>query len=168
MRLQTASGQNLDLFACDFFEGILERTEGTPDSVFRNLIQATLIEPEATRSAMENALYIITGYYPVIWEPFQVQNGWFWNAQSFYNTASYWGGGLSDPYNFWIEVFVKSPQVSGSFFYNGANTFWNGNLTTQSFWSSNENEILTYNQILAVIDRVKVGGTVPHLTLTFV
>lgn len=168
MRIQTASGQNLDLVACDFFEGYLERPEGMNDNQFRKWIEATLLQPLATRSAMENALFIVTGYYPIIWEPFQIDGGCFYDdINSFYDDDSFYGS-LLDPYNFWIEVFVPDPTANGTGFFDGNDSWFDGDLTDHSFYAATESDIWNYDQILALINRVKVGGTVPHLTLTYI
>jgi hypothetical protein len=164
--IQTATGNNLDLVCCDYFEGLFERYPQMSDTQFRVLIQATLLEPLCTRQAMENAIYNLTGYYPKIYEPFQTEGNAFLDSVSFLDAGSFVGG--SDPYNFWIEVFVQSPTVSGSAFVDGSSSFVDGPAGTLSFVGSNSTTVLTYDQVLAVINRVKVGGTVPHLTLTFV
>ena len=169
MRLQTAAGTNLDLIACDFFEGILQRQENMPDNDFRKLIQATLLQEEATVQGMKNAIYTVTGYYPIIWEPFSLTDTAFADGlTTFADGDTTFAGGLSAAYNFWIEVFVDDPGLSLSAFADGANTWADGDITTQSFADASKGNYFTYDQILAIVNRVKVGGTVAHLTLTYI
>jgi len=167
MRIQTATGENLDLVACDFFEGILQRTEGMPDNLFRRFIQSTLLQEEATVAGMKHAIFVITGYVPIIWEPFSLTDTVFTDDDSYFDSDSFFGG-LLDPYNFWIEVFVTDPTANGTAFFDGSDSWFDGDLTDQSFYGSSENEFITYDQILAVVNRVKVGGTIAHLTVTYI
>ncbi len=169
MRIQTAMGENLDLIACDYFEGILSRTEGMSDDIFRNLIQCTLIEEMCTVQGMKNALFNLTGYYPVIWEPWDSSQTGAYNVNVWgYNNGGAYGDNA--PYQFWIEVFVNEPSSSK---YGGFNTnTWGYNKTTvdgsNGAYSGQSGTVLTYDQILAVVNRVKVGGTVPNLTVTYI
>jgi len=165
MRIQTATGQNLDLIACDFYEGILERPENMSDEQFRKFILASLLQEQATRKGMEKAIELITGYTPIIWEGFQFEDGFFLDSESYYDDSFF--GGLI-PYNFWIEVFVNDPTIQDFLYFDGDDSWLDGDIGDQSFLSGDDNYIITYDEILAVVNRVKVGGTVPHLTVTYV
>jgi hypothetical protein len=167
MRIQTATDDNLDLIACDYFGDFLIRFPGTNDTDFRRQILATLLEEMATREGMRKAIFNLTGYYPIIWEPFNPDDTGAYNVPNWgYNTGGGYGGHI--PYNFWITVYVDGSVMDSygslnteTWGYNGIELGDNGAYGNPSLLSTT----LTYEQVLAVINRVKVGGTVPHLTL---
>ena len=69
-RIQTETSPELDLASVDFFgQGVLPRPTGMSDANYLALIQANLLQPAATRGAVSNAIYRLTGAVPRIVEP---------------------------------------------------------------------------------------------------
>jgi hypothetical protein len=111
---------------------------------------------------MINAITNLTGYTPIIWEPFDNTNGGYNTPGLAYNAGGSYGG--LQPYNFWIWVYVNANTLYSyggyndpSFGYNAGGAYSGGIIYS-----------FTYDQILSVVNRVKLGGTVPHLTLIYV
>ncbi len=69
MRLLTASGGFLDIWAYDFFGTLILRKTGQTDTSWRNAIIANLFRERGTRASMENVLTELTGVEPEIFEP---------------------------------------------------------------------------------------------------
>lgn len=78
-RLATAYGIWLDILAFDFLGRFLIRN-GLLDDVFRAVIKSTILQERVTRQGMINAITILTGTVPWIFEP--------WNT---YDTGAYSG-----------------------------------------------------------------------------
>jgi hypothetical protein len=76
-RLATAYGVWLDILAYDFLGRYLQRN-GLPDATFRARIKATVLQERVTRAGMINAVTVLTGKAPIIFEP--------WNT---YDTGAY-------------------------------------------------------------------------------
>lgn len=164
MRIQTSTGENLDLEACDYFGDNVQRTEGMNDNKFRQLILSTLLQPMATVQGMIDAITALTGNVPLIFEPFGPQGNAFYNQDFYYNENSYYGGYA--PYNFWITVFVNAPENNFGYF-NMPDYCYNESLGNFYYGGSGE-YVFLYDEILSVVNRVKVGGTVPHLTVIYI
>lgn len=78
-RLSTAYGIWLDIFAYDFLGKFLVRNS-IADDAFRKVIRATILQERVTRAGMINAVTILTGTPPFLFEP--------WNT---FDTGSYSG-----------------------------------------------------------------------------
>jgi len=169
MRLQTATDDNLDIIACDYFGNLLFRAPTMTDAAFMNYIQATLLEEMATRKGMIHAITVLTEIPPIIWEPWDAGGNAAYNIPVWgYNTGGSYGSNI--PYNFWINVFVIGNIMNNygvfdfpTWGYNQSGPIINGAYGNSSLY----NYTLTYDEILALINRIKVGGTVPHLTVTY-
>jgi hypothetical protein len=85
IRLSTAYGVWLDIFAYDFLRRYLVRN-GTADDVFRATIRATILQERVTRAGMINALTLLTGKAPKIFEP--------WST---FDTGAYSGPRIGGP-----------------------------------------------------------------------
>lgn len=68
-RIATATAGLLDMICVDFFGLLLRRRAGETDDAFRSRIQANLLIPRATRSALSSALFTLLGRAPMIFEP---------------------------------------------------------------------------------------------------
>lgn len=135
MRLQTATGDNLDLISQDYFENGLPRRTGEDDDSFRSRISANLLQERATRNGMESALYKLTGFYPIIFEPFNFYDCGAYNVIYPYVSLAYadpntpgtgtgsYGSG-SYPYQCFITVFVS--QYQGMASYSGYDDYYFG------------------------------------------
>jgi hypothetical protein len=80
IRLSTAYGIWLDIFAYDFLRRYLVRN-GTADDVFRATIRATILQERVTRAGMINALTLLTGKAPKIFEPWSTFDTGAYSAQ---------------------------------------------------------------------------------------
>jgi len=78
-RLSTAYGIWLDIFAYDYLGNFIKRG-AAPDSAFRAVIRATILQERVTRAGMINAVTTLTGTAPAVFEP--------WNT---YDTGAYSG-----------------------------------------------------------------------------
>lgn len=109
-RLATAYGIWLDIFSFDYLGRFLVRNS-LPDDSFRALISATILQQRVTRAGMINAIQMITGNTPSVFEP--------WNT---FDTGAYSGSRAGG-----------NPQY-GSFGYNVGQGGWgNMNLPAQTF-----------------------------------
>jgi hypothetical protein len=68
-RIKTATDGWLDMIGLDFFGSSLIRYSDQADSSYRNRILINIFRERATRLAMEQVLYDLTGRMPVIVEP---------------------------------------------------------------------------------------------------
>lgn len=155
MRLQTMTGDTLDIFAKDFFGNKLLRHFGELDDVYRKRISASLLRSGATRQAMIQVLTDLTGRVPVIFE--SGIDSAFYN-HSFYNHTSY--GTNDDAYQAWIIVYRPlSPILAGTSYYT--NTGFYNHSYYQTIISAN----VTDQDILDAIEQTKVKGTLIHTTI---
>jgi hypothetical protein len=155
MRLQTMTGDSLDLFAQDYFGNKLLRHFGEQDDPYRQRISASLLPPGATRPAMIKVLTDLTGRTPIIWEPGRDSS--FYN-HSFYGYSSY--GTTDAPYQAWIIAFRPiSPASAGLSYYNHT-TFYG-----HSFYGGINSSGVTDQDILDAIERTKCKGTLIHTTI---
>ncbi len=68
-RIATATDGFLDLISFDFFGNSLPRKTSESDTAFRSRIQSELLLQRATRQGVSEALEILTGRTPIIFEP---------------------------------------------------------------------------------------------------
>jgi hypothetical protein len=170
MRLQTAYGDNLDLISEDYFGDSLPRHVGETDDSFRARISANLLQERATRRGMDNALFILTGYHPIIFEPWRPFDTGGYNCFPLaYADPSTPGSGFgsygsgSYPYQGFVDVFVD--QYQGMGVYSGYNVFYGGYNdygTPAEFWYGGESLLTTItsdDDIYQTINLTKVYGT---------
>lgn len=104
-RLATVSGVFLDLVAKDYFGTRIVRNAAEPDTHFRRRILAEILRPRATRAAIDQALFDLTGQHPVIFEPANATDTGGYNLGGIgYNTAGGWGSVLL-PFQAFITAF---------------------------------------------------------------
>lgn len=165
MRLQTATEDNLDLISKDYLGDSLPRRTNENDDSYRNRISANLLQEKATRPGMSQALYNLTGFYPVLFEP------WYpWDCGGYnvfqkmgYSTAGKYGSGAYT-YQGFIDVFVSAYQGMASysgynddaFGYNAAG----GNARGWYGGKSLINVIVSDQDIYDLINLVKPEGTI--------
>jgi hypothetical protein len=125
LRLQTCTGDNLDLFSQDYFGGYLPRRFDESDDSYRNRISATLLQEKSTRYGMQNALFLLTGIEPVIFEPWNPYDCGGYNVASTmgYDIAGSYGSG-SYPAQVFIDVYVNGYDQMGG--YSGYNDYYGG------------------------------------------
>lgn len=125
LRIQTATGNNLDLISRDYFGGALPRkSSGENDTSFRNRILATLLQEKSTRYGMDNSLFRLTGFHPRIFEPWNpLDTGGYDVPVMGYSTAGYYGSGAY-PAEVFIDVYVNAYGNMAN--YSGYNDYFFG------------------------------------------
>lgn len=99
-RIQTETFPELDFASIDYLGSLLPRPSGATDAAFAQQIIAALFQPAATRSALQNALTLLTGSVPRMLEPWNVNDtgSWdnksYWNVDTVANPARWGDGGL--------------------------------------------------------------------------
>ena len=170
MRLQTAYEDNLDLIATDYF-GVdpgLPRRAGENDDTYRIRIKANLLLERATRRGMDNALYVLTGFHPILFEPWRPLDCGGYNVADSpqtigYSTHGSYGSG-SYAYQGFIDVFISAFDAMGT--YNGYNNPYFGYNAAGSpaiGWyggESLESQLIQDRDIYQTINLTKVEGTV--------
>lgn len=158
-RVQTATDINLDQIAQDYFGNSLPRHADENDSTYRTRILANLLQQKATRYGMENALLLLTGYKPIIFEPWNPYDCGAYNVPWTigYSVAGSYGSG-SYPYQCFIDVFVDSALGMGNF--SGYNDFYGG------YTTAGGNAMLYYGGESALISTVTDQDIYRLITLT--
>lgn len=164
-RLQTATDINLDQFSQDYFGNGLPRHEDENDRTYRTRISANLLQEKATRFGMENALFLLTGYEPLIFEPWNPRNCGAYNVPSSlaYSTHGSYGSG-SYAYQCFIDVFVNQYDSLGG--YSGYNDNMGGYDAAgdkAALWYGGDSLIvstITDDDIYRIITLTKCWGTV--------
>lgn len=115
-RIKTATDVYLDLISIDFFGTELPRKHEESDGNFRIRILLNLFRERATREGMRKVLFDLTGFEPIIIEPYRPQDTGAYNVASTmgYNIAGrYSGAGLQ--YQAFIIVFRPILNGAGNF-----------------------------------------------------
>lgn len=122
-RITTASGDQLDLVAADFFGNALLRSAGEPDASLRARIKAGLFRERGTRKAAVQVLEQLTGYKPLIAEPFQATDcGAYGQALSGYGSAGCYGSQQCPASAFITAFHAPGPWAGNLPGYGNANT----------------------------------------------
>lgn len=112
--------EQLNLFAQDFFGNTLPRNPGENNVSYKNRIYANIFAPKATRFGMDLALYNLTGFHPIIFEPWNPGDAMFYgdpNIGSFQGQCAYGVGkyGSGEPYQAYIDVLIPNNQGMGNY-----------------------------------------------------
>lgn len=191
-RIQSATDINLDLISQDYMGIYLPRFPKENDDTYRQRILANVVKEKATRPGMFNALLILTGFPPIIYEPWSAFDNGGYNipvgGYSYFDSMGiqhrygiFLYGSMSSatfPYQFEIVVFLHANQglaqfpgyqvypaviASGASYYGyNYNNWW---------WGSNSlvTQIITNNIILQTIELTKTLGTnLRKLTVNFI
>ena len=164
-RIKTATDVNLDIISSDFLGDELPRRAQETDDSFRARILATLLREKATRRAMKNAIFNLTGRYPRIFEPWNSTDCGGYNDYTAlaYNTIGSYGSG-SFAYQAFIDVYVDPYQGMSS--YSGYNNYFGGYGSfggLADLWYGGESIIKTIisdQDIYKLINLTKVFGTI--------
>lgn len=112
-RLLTATGPWLDVAAFDFFGTAVKRGYNESDSTFRLAILANLFRPRATRKAIGDILYSLTGYRPRIIEPWQPADcGAYGIGYACYGGAGAYGSVLLPAQAFLVAKRPRQPGIA--------------------------------------------------------
>lgn len=165
LRLQTATDINLDQISQDYLGDTLPRRVDEDDDSYRNRISATLLQEKATRYGLDNALFLLTGYHPILFEPWNPLDCGGYNVyqKMGYSTAGLYGSG-SFAYQGFADVFVSAYIGMGN--YNGFDDYLggynaSGGLARQ--WYGGDSlviKIIDDQDILNTINLTKVFGTI--------
>jgi len=103
-RISTATGGWLDMIAYDYYGNSLVRGPVQSDDSFRREILMGLFQEKATRKAINNVVFQLTGSTPRIFEPLRVPDTGAYGAPNFgYGLAGGYGSDLL-PYQAFIKV----------------------------------------------------------------
>jgi hypothetical protein len=158
-RIATSTGPFLDLIAFDFLGRYLVRG-GLSDNPFRARIMATILQERVTRAGMINALTLLTGQAPIIFEPWNTGDaGGYGCPNVAYGAAGGWGS-----MNLPGQAFVTVTRTSGSGVPNvggyGSNLGGYGIGATEYVGPSNEQIGITDDDIYATIITTKPTGVI--------
>jgi hypothetical protein len=111
-RLATATGIWLDIWSYDYLRRYLPRA-GRGDTIFRAIIQATILQERVTRAGMMNAITALVGTSPGIIEPWSTGDCGGWGGNNFgYGIAGAWGS-IQLPGQTFIKVSRRGLMPSG-------------------------------------------------------
>lgn len=164
--ITTATGGWLDIASVDFFgDGVLPRYPGESDAAFLARIQANLFPPANTRSAIQNAVEVVTGSAARMIEPWDPRNN------AVYGTAFYGVDGIVSPGNYsngasryqgFIEATLPAVTDLGDQpqyrFYDGA---FYGNHTPAAgfYWNGPAGSASASQLVYNIINKLKSFGT---------
>lgn len=108
-RIATASGVWLDVAAYDYLGDRIRRRDGELDALFRLRLLRQILRPKATRQAVSDAMFDLTGHRPLIFEPGRPADTGGWTTPAFaFNAAGGWGSRRL-PY----QAFLTGYRVTG-------------------------------------------------------
>ncbi|MBV8464438.1 MAG: hypothetical protein JO218_00715 [Burkholderiales bacterium] len=112
LRIATATDDNLDVIAADFFGNGLPRRLGQWDASYRTTIKANLFQERATRHAVANVLQGVTGNVPVIFEPGRPADFGAYGAGGYGIGAYGFGNGAGLQYQAFVHAY-RAPMAGG-------------------------------------------------------
>jgi hypothetical protein len=166
-RIATASDGFLDLVAFDYFGLALQRRVSELDAALRARIFQNLLREKATRNGVIEALTILTGQTPIVFEPWRPLDCGAWNENICgLNVAGGWGS-LAVPYQGFIIAY--RPLGQGIPYLSGYNDP-QGALNTPSYLAwANLNQVaggVTDADMFATVADAKVEGTIAWMQIT--
>lgn len=179
--------QQLDLFAQDFLGNSLLRQPYETNPNYKVRISQNLFQIKATRQAFSIMLQNATGFFPIIFEPWNIFDAMIYGAEntealahSAYGVGKY--GSEFIPYEAYIDVLVPNDQGLGN--YPGYNLPAQPNVgsfppypagslggygSTAVYGSTTLITVfLTFNQIAQLINQCKVFGTKVWFNIIYV
>src|SRR5882724_1777047 len=164
-RIQTATGENLDLISRDYFNNEFQRRHGQGDGSYRSMLEAFLILERGTRNGLSRALTALTGNVPVLFEFWNPADAGAYNISTTAYDISKYGGGLDDwAYQGFADVYVSAG--SGMAFFGGFGEYIfpydEIDQNAFNFYGSDVllQDVITDDDIYAVINAFKLYGTV--------
>ncbi|HEV2917564.1 MAG TPA: hypothetical protein VGW78_07525 [Candidatus Babeliales bacterium] len=116
MRIQTATGSNLDIISQDYLGNTLPRYPNENDDSFRQRILSNVVRPRATRQAMSDSVELLTGFTPTIIEGMWGPDHGYLNQPTTLGCNIYGSvGSGSYPYQFWIYAYLSPFQAMGNY-----------------------------------------------------
>lgn len=154
-RIKTATEDNLDLISKDFLGDSLPRRADETDDSYRNRILAWIFPFPSTRKGISDAIYLLTGRRPIIFEPWNPNDTGCLNNNLYLNDA--YLGSLPGTYEatFFITVFRPIatgkdwPALNNDFYLNLNSFLWSPELIGRQ---------VTDDDIYKLINRVRAAG----------
>lgn len=146
----------LDIDAWGFFQGRVLRRTGEADQAWRKRYTDEIFRPRATRTAIDKALYDLTGKHPIIVEPWN-PNDTSAYRYSFYGQGRY--GSLLQPYQFFVTAYRPYPPGIPNI--AGYGTGFYRAPTTSYISQSSAASPVPDSEIYATIARTAAAGMVP-------
>jgi hypothetical protein len=158
-RISTATEFNLDIIAWDFLGGRLLRRTSQSDDSFRAAVIKEIFRPRATRAAMKQALFDLTGQEPLIFEPANPNDTGCYNINMAWSVHGRYGS-LEHPYECWIDIQRPLGQgIPGVEGYGGIGGGWG---LMRSEWTSLAmlSGPVTDREIYNTVEAIRAAGTV--------
>lgn len=105
-RLATAESIFLDVAAYDFLGGRVQRSLGQSDDKFRQIVLLEILRPRGTRSALDQALFDLTGNHPKIIELKRPADLGGYGIATGYGVAGAYGS-MNLPFQFLVTAYRK-------------------------------------------------------------
>jgi hypothetical protein len=165
-RIATATDVWLDVIANDFFGSRLLRRTGQSDAAFRLLIQNSLLREHGTRQAVINALQMLTGRTPRVFEPIcTTDTGGYTAGGAGYGVAGGWGS-MTLPFQCFITAYRPFgsgiQQVAG---WGGATGAYGGGTIEYASLSMVQGQV-TDGDIAAAVAGVLPVATIAWIQIT--
>jgi hypothetical protein len=117
-RIGTATDINLDIVSNDYLGTTLPRRSGETDDAFRQRIKLSIFREQGTRKAVSDAVTVLTGYTPRIFEPRNASDtgGWGARGSHTYTGMAYGSAGGWGSYHLPFQAFVQAaaPTVAST------------------------------------------------------
>lgn len=156
-RVRTATGEWLDLIAYDFFGFDLQRKTEESDDAYRARVLSSLARPRITRKAISDAIQMLTGAAPVIFEP-----------QRSLDTGAYdvagWAYGVNGGYGARLPMqsFIVVRDAQGAQYRStaadGYNTIGGYGVDDTGYLEADQRFSSVQQQVLDLINSVKALG----------
>lgn len=157
VRLATATGGWLELWANDFLGTSYPRRAGEPDGQYRTRIRQEIFRRRQTRYAIDRAVYELTGAHPRIFEGWRPLDTGAWDIPIWgYDVAGGWGGDSAGV----VLVEVGRLPVAGLPNNPGWDTYQAGFDWPVWFWDDDtpEGVSVTEFDVVDAINRVRAAG----------
>jgi hypothetical protein len=167
-RIATATDVFLDLISGDFFGSALPRNQQEQDGPFRTRILANLLRERATRRGLIEALVLLTGRTPIVFEPARPLDTGAYNENICGYSVAGGYGSLTLPSQAFVIAYRPSgsgiPYIAGYGSPEGAY-----NTPSQTEYASLDQVIgnVTDADIYSTIDQVKPVASIIWTQLSF-
>ncbi len=159
--LQTATDPELDLGSKDYLGDFLPRPPGMDDETYAALIRDSIFRPAATRQALSDALYRLTGYRPRMFDP------WCPGDTGAWDTVSFWGidtvdnpGVMATPDSIYQGFIRSAPMAVPAQGGNPVLTYDDGAFWDVAGYSFRTIVLPSYNLIFSTLRRLHAYGTI--------
>ena len=162
-RIATATDAFLDLISFDYFGYRLPRRSSESDTAFRTRLKAALLLERATRKGMVQALTLLTGRAPILFEPANPLDTKCYNSTAFYNKSGSYGS-VALPFQVFIIAYRPFVQSAGNLSTYNGNAYYNSPTTNYANLGLRAAAV-TDQDIYNTIDSVKPANTIVWVQL---